>query len=327
MFKTKLYAMLAMLGIVALLAVACNGELPASFPPAPSPAPAPSAAPEANFRFLISDEVNAIDKFASLNVTISKIGVHSRGESANWTEFTPDIPVVDLKTVMDEKAIEIWNGHLTPGEYTKVFIYVSAVNGTLTDEFGGGRPDIKLPSGKLQISRPFIISDDATTSFVYDVTVIEAGKSGRFNLQPQVAQSGTGIKFTEVKQDRDRDRDRDRDGVVVSLEDTLWKLESYGPSDNLTDVLEGTEITITFVNADGTFNGTAGCNHYFGSYAFDGSTLTTSAIGSTEMACDPPIMDQEQAYLSILSDAATFEIDGNDLTIVCGAGVLNFEKD
>ena len=38
-------------------------------------------------------------------------------------------------------------------------------------------------------------------------------------------------------------------------------------------------------------------------------------------------MDQEQAYLSILGDAESFEIDGNDLTIVCSDSVLNFEKD
>jgi PBP1b-binding outer membrane lipoprotein LpoB len=34
---------------------------------------------EANFRILVSDEVNAIEEFQSLNVTISHIGVHQSG--------------------------------------------------------------------------------------------------------------------------------------------------------------------------------------------------------------------------------------------------------
>ena len=48
------------------------------------------------------------------------------------------------------------SGDLTAGEYNKVFIYVDDVTGILE---GGGAADVKLPSQKLQISKPFTISD------------------------------------------------------------------------------------------------------------------------------------------------------------------------
>ncbi len=125
-------------------------------PPAPAPEPTPTpTAPEptptgekGNFRFLISDEVNAIDDFASVNVTISKIGVQRGDESGNWLEFTPDITEVDLKPLVGENALEIYSGNLTPGKYSKVFIYVSEVNGILTPALGGEKANVKLPSEK-----------------------------------------------------------------------------------------------------------------------------------------------------------------------------------
>jgi len=169
-------------------------------PPITTPTPAtPTAEEGVNFRFLISDDVNAIDDFASVNVTISKIGVQHGSESGNWLEFTPYISEVDLKPLVGENALEIWSGNLTPGEYSKVFIYVSGVNGILTPALGGEKANVKLPSNKLQISKPFVISEDTATSFVYDVTVVQAGQSGQYILKPQIAQSGADQKFKEVK--------------------------------------------------------------------------------------------------------------------------------
>ena len=57
---------------------------------------------------------------------------------------------------------------------------------------------VKLPSGKLQISKPFSLSD-SVVNFVYDITVHKAGKSGKYILNPQIAQSGPDQEFVEVK--------------------------------------------------------------------------------------------------------------------------------
>jgi uncharacterized GH25 family protein len=156
-----------------------------------------------NFRFLISDEVNAIADFASLEVSISKIGVQKSGEDGGWIEMEPTVTTVDLVTLQGLNATEIWSGDLDPGQYTKVFIFVDSVNGILKT---GEIADVFLPSGKIQISTPFVVAEDGTAqegdpvSFVYDITVIEAGQSGKHVLQPQVAQSGAAQSFFEVSE-------------------------------------------------------------------------------------------------------------------------------
>ena len=326
MSKVRTSLMITIMCVLSLLAVGCTGQLglPSS---TTEPTATNTAGPEANFRLLISDDANAIEKFTSVNVTISEIGVHSSG-SDNWTTIIPDITVVDLKPLIGENALEIWSGNITAGEYNKVFIYVSDVTGVLKEEHGGGETDVKLPGEKLQISKPFTVSENGTTSFVYDITVVEAGKSGKYILQPQIAQSGAEQKFREVEKNR-HDNDN-KPGDKISLEDTPWKLESYGPSDNLTPVLQGTGVTILFDSDIGEFNGSAGCNQYFGGYEVNGKDLTiTTPIGNTEMACIEPegVMDQEQAYLSILQTMERYSIKNNILTITCGDDVLNYIND
>ena len=203
----KYFAVLIILLLVALLAVGCK-EIPSLTPapsqtPTPQPSPTPTLTPaptpapatgDENFRLLISDEVNAIEHFASLNVTISSIGVHQAGDSGTWHIFDLDPPVdVDLKPLEGENALEIWSGNLTAGEYNKVFIYVDSVTGIL-DGADGDEANVKLPSNKLQISKPFTIGD-SVVNFVYDITVVEAGKSGKYVLKPQIAQSGAEQEF------------------------------------------------------------------------------------------------------------------------------------
>jgi len=167
-----------------------------------------------NFRFLISDDVNAIEHFEHLYVTISSIGVHQSGESGTWHVLDPEPDPdgdgrdgIDLKPLEGENALVIWSGTLPEGEYTKVFIYVDDVTGILAD---GGETDVKLPSGKLQISKPFTIAD-SMVNFVYDITVVEAGKSGRYILRPQIAQSGANQEFNDVTPERVRERERDKE--------------------------------------------------------------------------------------------------------------------
>ena len=57
---------------------------------------------------------------------------------------------------------------------------------------------LKLPSGKLQISKQFTLDEDMFVDFVFDITVIKAGKSGKYILKPQIAESGPNQEYTEV---------------------------------------------------------------------------------------------------------------------------------
>jgi hypothetical protein len=157
-----------------------------------------STGEDVNFRLLISDEANAIGDFEELKVTITSIGVHQGGESASWTEFELDpAETVDLVQLQGTNATAIWSGQLDDGAYTKVFIYVSDVEGVLSDDVEG-EYTVKLPGGKMHISQPFEVTDGEVTEFVYDITVVKAGQSGQYIIQPQISESGSGKTFEEV---------------------------------------------------------------------------------------------------------------------------------
>ena len=105
--------------------------------------------------------------------------------------------------------------------------------------------------------------------------------------------------------------------AATAFEDKHWVLESYGEEGNLQDVLEGTQITAVFDSTERNINGSAGCNSYFAGYKAEDNALTVSDIANTEMYCLEPegVMEQEQRYLTLLGQAATFAVEDNRLTI------------
>ena len=88
MFKYRIFIFTAILCVFSLLAVACTG-LPIEQTTSQEPSATSHTSSDVNFRLLISDDANAIDKFSSVNITISEIGIHSSG-SGNWTTIIPD---------------------------------------------------------------------------------------------------------------------------------------------------------------------------------------------------------------------------------------------
>lgn len=104
-----------------------------------------------------------------------------------------------------------------------------------------------------------------------------------------------------------------------------WRLVSYGPAGALSPAVEGAEAGITF-NEDGTLTGNSGCNGYGGSYTLEGNQITFSEIVSTLIFCDEPLGGQEEAVYQVLTETATFEIEGNTLTITNNERVLVLER-
>ncbi len=156
--------------------------------------------PEGNFIFLVSDEVNAIDEFSELMVTIDKVSLQRSGGESSLVEFIPETREFDLSLLPGEKTRELWRGNLPEGEYTRVVVYVSNVYGTLKAD--QKTIDIKLPSNKLHISHSFTVSNEHITSFIYDLTVVHAGNAnngGKYLLKPQVGESGAIQKPVEDK--------------------------------------------------------------------------------------------------------------------------------
>jgi len=77
---------------------------------------------------------------------------------------------------------------------------------------------------------------------------------------------------------------------------------------------EGAKSTLNFVAA-GRVAGRGGCNRFFGAVTIDGQSIEFGKIGSTMMACPPPMMEQEKRYLEALGQAKRFEVKDGMLFI------------
>ena len=65
---------------------------------------------------------------------------------------------------------------------------------------------------------------------------------------------------------------------------------------------------------DGSINGHAGCNTFFGSLTQTDSGIEVGPLGSTRMACPEPIMSRESAFLSALQQATAFEVSSDRMS-------------
>ncbi len=303
----KSVIVIAILGILALVASACA-------PGVPLPTPAPTVSPaQANFRFLISDQPNDIGDFAHLNVTISSIGVQTASDNSSWLQFSPDIGTVDLTTLQGKNAQEIWSANVTPGQYNKVFIYVSEVEGILASPSANGTANVKLPSGKLQISTPFTVSDNTTTSFVFDVTVIKAGNSGKYILKPQIADSGAGKEVIEVKPEQKQEREQQRSRLQLHLQGA----SQPGATAVLVVLSQGKPVQGATVTVNGQANGTTDAagkiNITIPANATEAKIVAILGQNSGELDLDFGSKGQETTLTGTIA-----EINGNVWTVTVG---------
>ena len=161
---------------------------------------------DGNFVFLVSDEVNAIADFSHLYVTIEKVSLLQSGQSPRAMEFTPEVKEFDLTLLPGEKTQQLWRGDIPQGQYSRVSIEVSRVQGTLLN---GETLEIKLPSNRLHLDlndKSFALSPDYVTSFTYDLTVVNTGNAkegGKYLLKPQINESGA-TQQAVLKSDKEK---------------------------------------------------------------------------------------------------------------------------
>ncbi|HRV92946.1 MAG TPA: transporter substrate-binding domain-containing protein [Anaerolineae bacterium] len=120
-------------------------------------------------------------------------------------------------------------------------------------------------------------------------------------------------------------------GQAIFQEDTVNVSEA--PPNNplagtawiLQDGVPGTSVTISF-GADGTVNGSSGCNSYSAQYLVTGQNLAITAPVGTNVFCAEPegIMEQEAQFLADLPTAGSYEINRNgaELSIFDTGGTL-----
>ncbi len=92
-------------------------------------------------------------------------------------------------------------------------------------------------------------------------------------------------------------------------------------------VLEDTASTLDFGEPGQVF-GKGGCNRFFGAVTITGESIEFGKMGSTMMACPPPMMDQERRYLDALGQANRFESKDGAL-LIFGDGtdpIIRFAK-
>lgn len=365
MFRKKIYLIIAILGLLVLAAGACTPTTPTeptepstpttpgeptepTEPSTPTTPVTPDQADTGTLKVYVTDAPSR-EEVTGIQVTVSEVQVHKalaeqeqeqqqsvtgnqtreqeqeqqqtqQGEG-EWVSvnITDDARTFDL---LDIEGIEQYLGQIEVEavKYTQVRLVVDAVQVEFNNS--GNFEDARVPSGELKIAHPFSIVKGETTALVID-----------FDADKMVTVTGSGdiIVKPVVKLTSRQEKSQNQNGKPEpegSLEDIKWVLQSYGGSDNRTSVLSGTEITAEFVSSEGTVKGSAGCNSYFGSYELKGNQLSIPGpVGSTEMYCVEPegIMEQEQAYLTMLQLAESYEINDGELTINCGSEALIFK--
>ncbi len=65
----------------------------------------------------------------------------------------------------------------------------------------------------------------------------------------------------------------------------------------------------------GKVSGTAGCSTFTGSYTITAEKLSVTDVQVVKGSCDQIAMDADATYMAALPRAATFTVDGNDLSI------------
>ena len=109
----------------------------------------------------------------------------------------------------------------------------------------------------------------------------------------------------------------------ASLTGTTWTALNYNNGKQaVISLVADTTITATFTE-DGQMNGSAGCNNFMTTYTLDGANITIQPAAATRKLCPAEgVMEQETQFLTALTTAATWRIDGESLELRTADGAL-----
>ena len=82
---------------------------------------------------------------------------------------------------------------------------------------------------------------------------------------------------------------------------------------------EDSGIFVSFA-VDGGIKGRGGCNNFFGSLEQTESGIEISPLGVTRMACPPPIMNRESAFLEALQKTREFQANDESMRLLDDEG-------
>lgn len=124
--------------------------------------------------------------------------------------FTVDLEgsTVDLTEVVGDKAVSVFEGELPEGKYTKIELNAADVDGIVAGESVA----VKIPSGKLQIVKPFEVTAGESLSFVFDINVVKKGQGDEYNLLPVIAKSGVAGEDVDVEEIENESKEEEEEG-------------------------------------------------------------------------------------------------------------------
>lgn len=159
-----------------------------------------STASEGQFELLVSDQASVIDDFDYLNVEFSQARIFAtENDTVNVTQVNlSNTSAADLTQLRGASAKSLVNTSLETGNYSKIELYVENVNASVDNE----SVEVKVPSGKLMLTKPFEIRPNETTSFVFDIQVTLRGNEQNnqgYILRPVISESGVAGEDVEVE--------------------------------------------------------------------------------------------------------------------------------
>jgi hypothetical protein len=111
--------------------------------------------------------------------------------------------------------------------------------------------NVKLPSQKLHLNEEFTVGSNRSVDFVFDITVFEAGNSGKYILKPVASESGTDVPIVDV--DEEGELDVSVVGNATAGENATVQVTRGGdPVENATLELDGDATVRTDANGTAT---------------------------------------------------------------------------
>jgi heat shock protein HslJ len=103
---------------------------------------------------------------------------------------------------------------------------------------------------------------------------------------------------------------------AAAVKDVWWRAEDIGGK----GVVDNSEVTL-MLGSDGKVGGKSGCNGYSANYQLTGDSLKVypPMIG-TRMMCPPALMNQEQAYRSLIETAQSVSVTAEGALVLSSAG-------
>jgi heat shock protein HslJ len=108
---------------------------------------------------------------------------------------------------------------------------------------------------------------------------------------------------------------------TAGIEGIQWYLTEVGGS-QVSPLAGDKQPHILLAPARKQATGFAGCNHFFGSYELDGSSLTFGPMGATRMACPDLETGLETSVFDALERTRKWNIEGGDLLLLEADAVL-----